>query len=81
MPWSPSTDHACCSQGFPSGPGQDPTATPALVIGRSLRAVRGAGAVAEARGYHIGFLRFFRFGFLYMLISVALCHLWLIRVF
>ena len=37
--------------------------------------------IAEARGYHVGFRRFFRIGFLYMLISVALCHLWLLLFF
>ncbi len=49
------------------------------LIGASANVV--TVGIAEARGYHIGFLRFFRFGFLYMLISVALCHLWLILVF
>jgi Na+/H+ antiporter NhaD/arsenite permease-like protein len=49
------------------------------LIGASANVV--TVGIAETRGYHIGFLRFFRFGFLYMLISVALCHLWLILVF
>ena len=49
------------------------------LIGASANVV--TVGIAEVRGYHVGFLRFFRFGFLYMLISVALCHLWLLLFF
>jgi Na+/H+ antiporter NhaD/arsenite permease-like protein len=34
--------------------------------------------MAEAAGYPISFAQFMKFGFLYMLISVGICNVWLL---
>lgn len=46
------------------------------LIGASANVV--TVGLAEARGHHISFRQFFRIGFLYMVLSVAICNLWLL---
>jgi Na+/H+ antiporter NhaD/arsenite permease-like protein len=46
------------------------------MIGASANVV--TVGIAEAAGYKISFFGFMKFAFLYMLISVAICHVWLL---
>jgi Na+/H+ antiporter NhaD/arsenite permease-like protein len=49
------------------------------MIGASANVV--TVGIAEARGYHISFLKFMKVGFIFMLISVAIANLWLLLLF
>ena len=49
------------------------------MIGASANVV--TVGIAEARGYHITFLKFMKVGFLFMVISIAIANLWLLFVF
>jgi len=49
------------------------------MIGASANVV--TVGIAEARGYHISFLKFMKIGFTYMVISVAIANLWLLLFF
>jgi Na+/H+ antiporter NhaD/arsenite permease-like protein len=46
------------------------------IIGASANVV--TVGIAEAAGYHISFFSFMKYAFFYMLISVAICNVWLL---